>query len=156
MTLFFLNGRRSQYFLNEILTNSTAQATWPSFDTPQFVFLLKSTAKRKMSDLKCGPRACDIVGNYILRIVWVLFKTKLNKKINLFLLFDICTVVFVCFLSSLLCAHMLQLILYHEGGIFLGNLGTGFPGNPWTSGEIFGRSHAFFMIYTSERHNFLL
>ena len=43
-----------------------------------------------------------------------------------------------------------------QGGIFPGNLGTGFPGNPWTSGEIFGRSHAFLMIYTSERNDFLL
>jgi hypothetical protein len=40
----------------------------------------------------------------------------------------------------------------NQGGIFPGNLGTGFPGNPWASGEIFGRSHAFLMPYTSERN----
>ena len=50
-----------------------------------------------MSDPACGPRACDIVANYILRIAQVLSKAKLNKDINLALLFDICTVVFVCF-----------------------------------------------------------
>ena len=50
-----------------------------------------------MSDPVYGPRACDIVANYILRIARVLSKAKLNKEINLVLLFDICTVVFVCF-----------------------------------------------------------
>jgi hypothetical protein len=48
------------------------------------------------------------------------------------------------------------LICLWQGGIFTGNMGTGFPGNPCTSGEIFGRSHAFLMIYTSERNDFLL
>ena len=33
-----------------------------------------------------------------------------------------------------------------------GNLGTWFPRNPWTSGEIFVRSHDFLMIYTRERN----
>jgi hypothetical protein len=46
--------------------------------------------------------------------------------------------------------------VHHQGGIFQGNLGTGFPGYPWTSGEIFDRCHAFLMIYTSERNDFLL
>ena len=50
-----------------------------------------------MSDPVCGPRAFDIVANYIFRIARVLSKAKLNKEINLALLFDICTVVFVCF-----------------------------------------------------------
>ena len=58
---------------------------------------LKTTTKRKMSDPVYGPRACDIVANYILRIARILFKAKLNKEINLALLFDIYTVVFVCF-----------------------------------------------------------
>ena len=58
-----------------------------------------------MSNPVCRPRACDIVPNYILKMAQVLSKAKLNKEINLVLLFDICTVVFVCFLSSLLCAH---------------------------------------------------
>ena len=39
-----------------------------------------------------------------------------------------------------------------QGGIFPGNLGTGFPRNPWTSGELIVRSHAFLMIYKSERN----
>ena len=43
-----------------------------------------------------------------------------------------------------------------QGGIFPGNLGTGFPGYPWTSGEIFGMSHAYLMIYTSKRNDILL
>jgi hypothetical protein len=50
-----------------------------------------------MSDPVYAPRACDIVANHILKIAQVLTKAKLNKEINLALLFDICTVVFVCF-----------------------------------------------------------
>ena len=42
-----------------------------------------------MSDPVCGPRACDIVANYIFRIARVLSKAKLNKEINFALLFDI-------------------------------------------------------------------
>jgi hypothetical protein len=52
-----------------------------------------------MSDPMCGPSACDIVANYIFRIARVLSKAKLNKEINFALIFDICTVVFVCFHS---------------------------------------------------------
>ena len=63
---------------------------------------LKNTTKWKMSVPVCGPSACDFVANYILRIAQVLSKAKLNKDINLVLLFDICTVIFVCFLLSLL------------------------------------------------------
>jgi hypothetical protein len=50
-----------------------------------------------MSDPVYAPRACDIVANHILRIEKVLSEAKLNKEINLALLFDICTVVIVCF-----------------------------------------------------------
>jgi hypothetical protein len=35
-------------------------------------------AKRKMYDPVCGPRACNIVANYILIIAQVLSKAKLN------------------------------------------------------------------------------
>ena len=59
------------------------------------------------------PTLCEGLGHVTLCQIIVLFKAKLNNEINLVLLFDICTVVFVCFMSSLLCAHMPQLILYH-------------------------------------------
>ena len=58
-----------------------------SINSKEPITLKKNNAKRK----------CDIVANYILRIARVLSKAKLNKEINLALLFDICTVVFVCF-----------------------------------------------------------
>jgi hypothetical protein len=48
-----------------------------------------------------------------LRIAQVLSKAKLNKEKKLVLLCDICTVVFVCFLSSLLCANK-NLKLNHD------------------------------------------
>jgi hypothetical protein len=62
---------------------------------PILSHLGKNTAKRKMSDPLCGPKVRDIVANYIFRIARDL--SKLNKEINLALLFDICTVIFVCF-----------------------------------------------------------
>ena len=40
----------------------------------------------------------------------------------------------------------------YQGGIFLGNLGTGFPQNPFTSGKILWRSYALLIIYTSKRN----
>ena len=61
------------------------------------LFKIKNTAKWKMSDPVYAPRACEIVANHMLRIAQVLSKAKLNKEINLALLFDICAVVFVCF-----------------------------------------------------------
>ena len=56
----------------------------------------------------CAPRACGIVAKDILK---VLSKAKLNNKIILVdtvytqLYFDISHIVFICFMSSVICVH---------------------------------------------------
>ena len=67
-----------------------------------------------MSDPVCAPKACGIVANDILNTANVWSKAKLNNKIILMdtwppfftsLYFDIRHVVYIGFMSSLICAH---------------------------------------------------